>query len=176
MSRRRCRRRRGRRRGRGLARQNRLVAVARFVDRLGLDALDAQQLRLENQRASRGNRTNTLIAVRQTRWNRQLPALANAHAQQPLVPTVDDLVGAELELEWPPAVEVGVELRAVSQRALVLHRDRVAILCFARAFYRLGDGDVKVLREREGGQNRERSGEEPHGGGTEKSDQGRRVS
>jgi hypothetical protein len=100
------------------------------------------------------------------RWrNGQLPGLANAHVQQALVPALDDLMAAEGEVEGGVAVVARVKLGAVLQRALVHHRDLVAIACLARAVDGAGDLDVEVLRPcGRSGQRDEQCRGEAHGG------------
>lgn len=51
------------------------------------NALDLNQLGVENQRRARWNRSNASIAVSILGGDRQLPLLANAHIQEALVPS-----------------------------------------------------------------------------------------
>jgi hypothetical protein len=77
------------------------------------NAIDADQLGLEDQDAVGGNGTGASAAVRPLRLDGQLPLLARAHVEQTLVPALDDLAAADLEAEGLAAVVGGVELRAV---------------------------------------------------------------
>jgi hypothetical protein len=54
--------------------------------------------------------------------------LTHAHAQDALLPALDDLADADLELEWLAPVVAGVELLAVLQGAGVVHRQHVPVL------------------------------------------------
>ena len=55
-------------------------------------------------------------------------SLTNAHAEDSLLPALDDLTHADLELEGLAAVIARVELLAVGQGARVVHREHVPIL------------------------------------------------
>lgn len=115
-----------------------------------------------------GDLANTVVRVGQVGGNGQLARLPYAHVQQPQLPSFNDLALAQGELKGRVVVVARVELGAVAlQRALVHHRQLVAILRLARAVDGPCDVDAEVLRKGEGGDQRERerlqAGEWPHG-------------
>src|SRR5262249_35490301 len=67
-------------------------------------------------------------AVAEFRRDDELALAADLHPGDALVPALDDLAGAEVELERLAAVEAAVELLAVLERGGVVHRHAVALL------------------------------------------------
>lgn len=79
-------------------------------------AIDADQLRLEDQHAVRRNGPGAPASVRPVRLDGELPLLARAHVEQTLVPALDHLAAADLEAERLSAVVGGVEFGAVGRK------------------------------------------------------------
>jgi hypothetical protein len=119
------------------------------------------------QRRARGNRSVVLIPVSQLRWNRERPTLAGTHVEEALIPSFNDLVGAEFEWKRLSTIVAGVELAAITlQRSLVIHNQLIAILGLAYAVDGPCDIDAELLR---GSKRRQERDEEvrsrPHYGG-----------
>lgn len=94
---------------------------------LRLNTSNAHQLRLKLEHAIRRNRAHTPTAISPLRLNRQRPLLARTHVQQSLVPALDDLTLADVEVEGLAAVVGGVEFAAVGgEGAAVVDGDFVA--------------------------------------------------
>ena len=66
--------------------------------------------------------------------NGQRSLLTDAHVQEALVPTLDDVSGSELEGERRVALEARVELLAVLEGSTVVNIDSVTRNSLARAF------------------------------------------
>src|SRR3954454_8386937 len=96
----------------------------------------------------------TALAVRHIGGDRELTAAARLHADDALVPAFDHHARAELELERLVAIARGIELRAVEQRARVVHLHAVARLG-GRALAHL---EILLEELRDGGCARGRSG------------------
>src|SRR5260370_1226042 len=105
-----------------------------------LVSLDLEQLDNEGEFGiGRDDAAGALFAVSQVGGNDELALAADLHAGHALVPTLDDAIGAELKRKRPAAIDAAVELRAVFERAGVVHNDRVARLGFlAGAFLGVG--------------------------------------
>src|SRR5262245_54964418 len=87
----------------------------------------AEQLDLEDQRRARGDRAReAAVGVGELGRDRELAQAADLHAGDTLVPALDDLPGAELELEALTAVARAVELLTVGERADVVHGHRLS--------------------------------------------------
>src|SRR4051794_6582602 len=90
---------------------------------------DAQELDVEVQfRLRRDGRRPALLAVRELVRDLELPRPADLHADEALVPPLDDLAAADAEAERVAAVLAAVELLAILERAGVMHLDGVADL------------------------------------------------
>src|SRR6516164_5835489 len=94
--------------------------------------LHLQQVDVEDQGGVGRDRSpaGTARAVAELRWDDQRALAADLHAGHALVPTGDDLLGAERELEGLTAVERAVEFLALGSILVepsgVIHRDLVA--------------------------------------------------
>src|SRR6266568_8312785 len=83
---------------------------------------DGEQLDLEHQRrVGRDSAREAARAVAELGRDGELALAAHLHALHALVPALDDLAGAELELEGIAAILAGVELLAVGEPARVVH-------------------------------------------------------
>ena len=92
-------------------------------------SVDLDELRLEDQsRVGGDDATDGPVSVGQIGSDGQLALLADLHAEEALVPALDDLAGADLETKGLLAVVARVELLAVGEGALVVDLDAVA--CF----------------------------------------------
>lgn len=90
-------------------------------------ALDADQLRLEDEGGVGGDdATGAAGTVAELGGDGELALLANLHAEEALVPALDDLAGTDGEVQRVTAVVARVELVTVRQRALVVDIDVVA--------------------------------------------------
>jgi hypothetical protein len=130
------------------------------------DAIDRNQLGLENQHGIRRNGSSATTPVRPVRLDSKLALLAGAHVEQALVPALDDLAATDLEAQRRAAVVRGVELAAVrGERAAVVHVDLVAGNRLALAVdgrYDFG-GEVLVVDDvGDGGRGQAENGGELH--------------
>jgi hypothetical protein len=94
---------------------------------LGLNASNANKLRLELEHGVGRNRSHTPSTVSPLRLNGQSPLLAGAHVQESLVPSLDDLAFADVEGERLAAVVRSVELGSIGvESTAVVDVDLVA--------------------------------------------------
>lgn len=146
-------------------------------------AINANQLGLEDQSGTAGDRTNATVAVAVLRGNGESALLANAHVQKTLVPAIhsisqvqqkakdrnrssplDDTSSSELEAQGNIALEAGVELLAgVLQGAAVVHLHTITVLGLASALDLVSDLNAELGGTGEGGE-REEDGGETHCG------------
>lgn len=77
---------------------------------MALSRDDGLQLHVEIERGARGDGADVPIAVAQVGWYHDLTPLTHLHGQQSLVPALDDLADAHLELQGLAPVTAGVEL------------------------------------------------------------------
>lgn len=90
-------------------------------------SVDLNELGLEDEcRVGGDNAADSAVAIRKMRRNRQLALLADFHAQEALVPALNDLALTNRETERLAAVIAGVKLVAVGEGALVVNLDGVA--------------------------------------------------
>merc|ERR1711959_503732 len=116
---------------------------------LPLARSDAQKLDVKNEVSPGGDHaTGAVLAVRHVVGDVQGPLLADTHVLQTLVPALDDLTGAELELEGCPAVQRAVELRPVHEFARVMHRQGIPVPRGAVALDLARDLDAELRRRR----------------------------
>src|SRR5436305_124738 len=88
-----------------------------------LPLLHPQQLHLEDQRrVGRDHAAGAAAAVAEVGGDDEPALAADLHADQPLVPPLDGVAGAEAEGERAVAAAAGVEPRAVPKPAGVLDR------------------------------------------------------
>lgn len=80
------------------------AGVSEHLQLILAHAINANQLRLEDQDTVGRNRPSAPRAVSPVRLDGQLPLLAGTHVQKTLVPALDDLATADLEAERLPAV------------------------------------------------------------------------
>lgn len=92
--------------------------------------LDINKLNLKSQGRLGGDQlTCALVSVAEVRGDDELPLLPNAHVQQTLLPSLDHLTNADLELERLATVVARVEFSSGSgQRSSVMHRQHVVCL------------------------------------------------
>src|SRR3954463_1314634 len=94
---------------------------------LAKNLLDLDKLGLENERrVGRDDTPHSAVAIRQVGSDGELALLADLHAEQALVPALDDLAFADGEGERVAAVEAGVELLAIGEGAGVVDLNGVA--------------------------------------------------
>lgn len=97
------------------------------------------------QNAVRGDGTGTPRSIGPIRLDSELPLLARAHVEQPLVPSFDDLSLANGEGQGLAAVVRGVELAAIGEGATVMDFYLVADLGLAAALFGDDDFGFEVL-------------------------------
>lgn len=98
------------------------------------------------QHAVCGDGTSATAAVRPVGLDGELALLSRAHAEQTLVPALDDLALANSEAKRLAAVVGGVELAAVAlEGTAVVHLDAIAGLGRALALNSFGDFGLEVL-------------------------------
>lgn len=103
-----------------MARSLELISVTVVVDR--------NELGGENEGGVRRNDSaSALLAVGKMRGDGELSLLANAHAENTLVPAGDDSSSAKGELDGLASLDGGVEHGAVLKLAGVVHRHGVAL-------------------------------------------------
>src|SRR5262249_32072457 len=89
---------------------------------------NGDELDVENESCIRGDlRRRASRSVGHLWWNRELAAAADAHTEEALVPSLDDLAFAESELERRAAIARAVELRPAEERARVVDGELVAV-------------------------------------------------
>lgn len=94
---------------------------------LRLDTTNANQLRLEDKHRVRRNRPHSRRAISVLRLDCERALLTDTHAEQALVPTLDDLTLADMEAQRLATVVGGIELAAVlGESAAVVDLDLVA--------------------------------------------------
>lgn len=92
-----------------------------------LDTLDTDELGLEDEGGVGGDdATDSAVAVGEVRGDSELALLANLHAEETLIPALDDLALANGEVERLAAVVASVELLAAGEDTLVVDVDVVA--------------------------------------------------
>merc|ERR1719228_488540 len=102
---------------------------------LGVNQLDLK----EESSAARNDIASALVAITESWRNNQLPLLADAHAKHSLLPALDHLTHANLELEGFAAVVARVELGPGFEGAHVVHGEHVPVPCNLVAGVWLGD-------------------------------------
>lgn len=147
------------------------IALGRsgVVDLLGLfggfHAGDTDELGLKDESSTAGDGADAAVAVAKLGWNRESSLLANAHVEKTLVPALDDLTSANLEVERGTAIVAGIKLRTVgSKGASIVHRDLVALFGLALALDLVGDVDLELGGGGGGGGSEGRNGGEDGGG------------
>jgi hypothetical protein len=126
-------------------------SVHRLLARV--DALDANELRLEDEsRVGLDDGTHSAVAVGEVGGDGQLALFVQLHAEESLIPALDDLASTDGEVERVATLVAGIELGAVQERALVVHIDRVVAGGLAGALalgqhldlktFKLGDGHL----------------------------------
>jgi hypothetical protein len=87
------------------------------------------ELRVEDERRSGGDaQRDALVAVGELGRDLQLPLLPDAHAEDALVPALDDGALAELEVQRLASLVAVAELRPVRKRPAVVHAHEVALV------------------------------------------------
>lgn len=88
--------------------------------------LESHELDVEDQASIGGDsRRIAALTIGQVRRDLQATLLADAHAQEALIPTLDYCTRSESEGEGCTALETSVELSAVFEFTLILHRVRI---------------------------------------------------
>jgi len=100
--------------------------------------LDVNQLNLEGQAGLGGDElTSALVTVSEVRGDDEFPLLSHAHVQKTLLPALDHLANANLELERLSPVVAGIELCASCREgAGVVHREHIMRLRNSVAYIR----------------------------------------
>jgi len=89
---------------------------------------------------------NTAGTIGPIRLNSELALLARAHIKKTLIPPLDDLTLANLEVKRLAAIIGSVELGTVLESATVVDLDTVSSLGLATAFDRVRDFSLEVLQ------------------------------
>lgn len=91
-----------------------------------LPLFDVDKLSLEDESGVGGDDTTDAAgAIGELRVDSELALLANLHAEEALVPALDDLAGADSEVKGVATVEAGIELLAVDEGTRVVDIDLV---------------------------------------------------
>jgi hypothetical protein len=86
----------------------------------------SHELDVEDQASIGGNsRRIAALTIGQVRRDLQATLLADTHAQETLIPALDDCARSESEGEGSTALETSVEFSAVFELTLSLHRIRI---------------------------------------------------
>lgn len=92
------------------------LVVARFK---------SHELDVEDQTSIGGNgRRIAALTIGQVRRDLQATLLTDAHAQETLIPALDNGARSESESEWSAALETSIELSTVFEFALLRHTIR----------------------------------------------------
>jgi hypothetical protein len=104
-------------------------SVLLFAQNRSHDLLNLDELGLEDESRVGGDDTaDSTAAIGKIGGNSELALLAHLHAEEALIPALDDLAITDSELERVTAVVAGVELLAVGESAPVVDCDGVTAL------------------------------------------------